>query len=87
MHIAQFWHTLLIASLSLCGAVGLLALVRPRLFAAIATWGSRWINFHRFLDFLDRRVDVDRLIIPHSRILGGAVLASVSVLGYVFFVS
>lgn len=87
MHIAQFWHALLIASLSLCGAVGLLALLSPRLFTAVATWGSRWINLQRFLDCLDKRVDVDRLLIPHSRILGGAVLASVSVLGYVFFVA
>lgn len=86
MDATLFWQTLLFASLGIVGLAGLLALISPRLFATVATSSSRWINTRRFLDYFDRQVNVDRLILPHSRLLGGLVLASVAILGYVFYI-
>jgi hypothetical protein len=87
MDVTQFWHTLLITSLGAFGAFGLLALVNPRLFAAVATFSSQWVNSKRFFDFLDRRINVDKFVLPHSRLLGVLVLASVVAIGYVFRVA
>jgi hypothetical protein len=56
-------------------------LLSPRLFQRIAAKGSHWIDTQRLIERLDRRYDVDHYILPHSRILGALVVASVVVLG------
>jgi hypothetical protein len=67
--------------LALCGALGLLALVSPSLFQRIATAGSRWFDTQKWIERLDRRYDIDRYVLPHSRVLGALVIASVVFLG------
>jgi hypothetical protein len=87
MDATHFWHTLLFASLGLCGVTGLLALVSPRLFTTVASSSSRWINSRRFFEYFDRQFNVDQFVLPHSRLLGVLVLASVAVLWYAFRVA
>jgi hypothetical protein len=85
MNAAHFWPTLLVALFGFSGFFGLLAIVSPRLFEAIATRSAQWIDSEQFLKYLDRQIDIDRFILPHSRVFGGTVLASVAVLGYFIF--
>ena len=70
-------------SLSLCGLVGLMAIVSPRKFSLLAVRGSRWFDTNKVADVLDKRVDVDRYILPFSRLLGAVVVVAVAVLAYV----
>jgi len=63
---------------------GLLAMVSPRHFASLAGGGSKWIDTSRYLEALDRRIDIDALVIRLSRLFGLAVLASAAVLAYFY---
>ena len=64
---------------ALFGAVGLIALSSPRLFASLTRFGNRWIETSKFLSKFDAQVDVDSKILPHSRWLGAAVVGAVAV--------
>jgi hypothetical protein len=70
--------------LGLLATVGLLAVLSPRRFQAIATRGSQWVDTNRLLSLLDRRVDVDQYLLPASRSLGAIVLLATVLLGFLF---
>ena len=70
--------------LSLCGLMGLLALLSPRWFSRIATYTGQWIDSAKALAAFDKRVDIDQYALRHSRILGTLVVVSVSLLGYLY---
>jgi hypothetical protein len=72
------WSIVVIA-----GALGLVALVSPRWFAAIARAGNHWVDTSKWLAKFDTRVDVDSRLLPYSRHLGAAVIASVAALAFV----
>jgi hypothetical protein len=76
---ATFW-----LAIGLLTSVGLLAIVSPKRFAALSTRGNRWIDTEKLLQPLDARIDVDRYVLPFSRLLGVAVLASVAMLAALF---
>jgi hypothetical protein len=78
----QILEPALWALLCVFGLLGALALFSPRHFHRVATEGSRWIDTDRILAWLDRRYDVDSLVLPFSRVLGALVIASVIVLGW-----
>ena len=69
-----------LSALGLIGVFGAIALVSPRMFASLAKGGGRWLDTSHVLATLDKRVDVDDRVLPHSRLLGVAVLASVALL-------
>jgi hypothetical protein len=71
------------AFLGIVGFLGLLALVSPTRFNALATRSGQWIDTSKLSAVVDKRIDVDRFVLPFSRLLGVAVLASVAVLAYV----
>jgi hypothetical protein len=75
---AVLWSTL-----GLLGLVGVIAVVSPSRFARLATRSGRWVDTNKIVAVLDKRVDIDHYILPFSRLLGVAVLASVAVLIYV----
>jgi hypothetical protein len=79
------WEPVGWALLLIFGLLGALALASPRLFERIATGGSRWIDTNQMLAVLDKRYDIDRHILPFSRVLGALVLASVAVLGMLLY--
>lgn len=74
---------LLWTSLTIIGLVGLMAVLSPTRFNILATRGATWVDTSKLTTALDRRIDVDRFVLPFSRILGVAVLAAVGVLAYV----
>jgi hypothetical protein len=69
--------------LGAAGVLGLIALVSPRWFAAIARVGNHWVDTSKWLARFDTRVDVDARILPYSRHLGAVVIASVTLLAFV----
>jgi hypothetical protein len=78
--VAVLWSIIAFA-----GVMGLVALVSPRHFAAIARVGNHWVDTSKWLARLDTRVDVDSRLLPYSRHLGAALLASLGVLAIVLF--
>jgi hypothetical protein len=78
-------HAIACTLLALTGGLGLVALLSPRLFQRIATKGSHWIDTQKLIEQLDRRYDVDRYVLPHSRLLGALVVASVVLLAGLLF--
>ena len=72
--------------LALAGLVGLVALVSPKTFRSVAEFGGRWLDSEKLLAKLDRKIDVDRLVMPYSRWLGAAVVAAIAILCFRFSV-
>lgn len=75
-----FAQTLSLGTCALLGvlaAVGLVALASPTCFSRIARRGGEWIDTQKVVDVLDKRIDIDETVLPYSRVLGFAVLASV----------
>ena len=73
------------AFLAVVAVLGLVALVSPRRFAALAQRGSKWIDTSRVVEAMDRRVDVDQHIIRHSRVFGVLVIVAALVLASLFY--
>ncbi|HEY2882929.1 MAG TPA: hypothetical protein VGJ15_10855 [Pirellulales bacterium] len=69
--------------LALVGMLGFIALVSPSLFASLSRRSGQWVDTNKLAQVLDRRVDIDHYVLPFSRLLGAAVLASVAVLAYI----
>lgn len=78
------WAPVVWVALGMIAALGLIAIVSPSRFAAIATRGNHWVDSGKYLEVLDRKVDVDQLVLPFSRWLGVAVLASVALLAVLY---
>ena len=78
------WAPVVWVALGMIAALGLIAIVSPSRFAAIATRGNQWVDSGKYLEVLDRKVDVDQLVLPFSRWLGVAVLASVALLAVLY---
>jgi hypothetical protein len=74
-------HTWIWALLGLFGAFGLTAVLSPRFFTVVATKSSTWIDVNKALAKLDKQVDIDRYVLPHSRLLGVAVITAVALFG------
>ncbi len=70
------------STLALVGGAGVVALVSPARFSALASLGSRWYDTDRFFNMFNRRVDVDQALQPYIRPLGAAVLAAVAMLAW-----
>jgi hypothetical protein len=68
--------------LALLAVLGALALISPRLFTTLALRGGHWVETESYLNKLNTRVEIDQLILPHSRWLGAATLAAVATLGW-----
>ncbi len=80
--VAMNWDSLVWIFLGIVGSVGLLAILSPRRFSALAARGGHWVDTSKVLAQLDRRVDIDAYVLPFSRVLGVAMLAVVALTGY-----
>ena len=76
-------QAILFGSLLLVGLIGMIAILSPQWFATLATRSGRWVDTKKALEVLDKRVDIDHYVLPFSRLLGVAVVASVAVLCWV----
>lgn len=75
-----FWGLVAVA-----GLPAVIALVNPGLFARLDSRGNRWIDSSKVLELLDKRIDVDHLLLPFSRLLGGAAVSSLLALGCLLY--
>ena len=81
-------QTLLISSATVSASLGILALASPRVFSLLVARSNTWIDVNRFFPItnsrvfrlFDRRVDVDRYALRHSRKAGIAMLVAAVVL-------
>lgn len=80
----SFWETCFWFLLAIAGLVALVALVSPAAFRSLAEFGGRWRDSSKLLEKLDKQIDVDRLVLPYSRALGAAVLATIAILCFRF---
>jgi hypothetical protein len=74
------WGSISWVLLGCAGIVGFVALVSPKTFRSLADLGGRWLDSEKLLARLDKRIDIDRMVLPYSRWLGAAVLATVAIL-------
>lgn len=82
--IQNFWGPCSWFLLAAAGLIGLVALVSPKTFRSLAELGGRWLDSEKLIAQLDKRIDVDRLVLPYSRWLGAAVVAAVAILCFRF---
>lgn len=82
--IQNLWGPCCWILLGAAGLIGLVALVSPKSFRSLADYGGRWLDSEKLIAQLDKRVDVDRLVLPYSRWLGAAVVATVAFLCFRF---
>lgn len=75
-----FWETCFWSLLAVAGVLALIALVSPAMFRSLAEYGGRWRDSSKLLEKLDKPIDVDRLVLPYSRVLGAAVIATIAIL-------
>ena len=71
------WHAVLLPLLAAVGLLGLLAVVKPSLFRRVATFSSH--------SLADTSFDIERYILPHSRLFGAVVLSTVAVCWFRLF--
>lgn len=64
--------------MAFCVLCGLLALLAPRAFALFARKSSRWVESRKYLEYLDRTVDIDRFILSRSRLFGALLLLAIA---------
>jgi hypothetical protein len=76
-------RTALWAGLVLVAVLGLVAVLSPSHFRSLATSGSRWFDTNKVAAIFDKQFEVDRYVLPFSRLLGVTVLLAVVVLTYV----
>ena len=76
------WLPIAWTVLAMLAVLGILALVSPRLFTTLALRGGRWVETEQYLNKLNSRIEIDELVLPHSRWLGAATLAAVATLGW-----
>ena len=74
------WEWLVWALLALAGSAALLAVLKPSVFQTISARSSRWIDVDRFTRKLDKRIEIDHRVLPHSRLLGAMSVAACGVL-------
>ncbi len=63
-----------IAVIALLTAVGLLALLSQKWFTTVSKIAARWFDTNSWLRRGDRLIDVDEMVLKHSRLFGGVVL-------------
>jgi hypothetical protein len=79
-----FWGTCFWVLLVSVGLLALIALFSPSAFRSLANFGGRWLDSGKWLARLDKQIDVDRLVLPYSRYLGAAVIATIAILCFRF---
>ena len=72
------WHAVLLPLLTAAGLLSLLAVLKPSLFRRVAAFSSHSIDTSKLHSLLDTSIDIDRYILPHSRLFGTAVLSTVA---------
>jgi hypothetical protein len=71
--------------LGICSVVAVVAIVSPRSFSILTNHSSTWVDTNKLLSALDHRVDIDKYVLPFSRILGVSVLVAVAILAFVYW--
>jgi diguanylate cyclase (GGDEF)-like protein len=85
MHIlAPFWPPFFFFVLGLAGTCGLLAIVSPKAFAAVAAYSNRLVNATKSDTVLDKWIDIDRFVLQHARYFGFLVTISVVYLWFLW---
>jgi uncharacterized membrane protein YesL len=79
-----FWTNCLWILLAIAGLLAVVALVSPATFRSLAKHGGQWLDSSKLVAFLDKQIDIDRLVLPYSRVLGAAVIATIAILCFRF---
>ena len=74
---------IVLPSLALVGATGVLAMISPRLFSRVARSSSLWVDFDGLVNRMQRRIDIDHQVLKYCRLFGMVVLAAVGALAIV----
>lgn len=85
MHVlSQFWPPFFYFMLGFAGISGLLAIISPKAFAAVAGYSNRLVNSSQTDTVLDKWIDIDRFVLQHARYFGLLVIVSVVYLWFLW---
>ena len=70
----QAWPNIFFSLLGLCGIVGLVAVVSPKMFARVAETGGLRVIKPKSPLLFESTIDIDQLVIRHSRQFGTVVI-------------
>ena len=70
----EAWPIIFLSLLGLCGVVGLLAVISPKMFALVAETGGLWIAKPKSVSLFETSIDIDQFVIRHSRQFGIVVI-------------
>jgi len=70
-------------TLGIISALGMLAIVSPSRFTALTTRSSTWVDTDKFLTALDKRIDIDKYVLPFSRTLGVSVVLAAAIIALI----
>lgn len=79
------WNIVFFGLVGVAGLPALMAVVSPRTFARFARQGNQWFDSSKALACLDKRVDIDEMLLPFSRYLGAAAVVSLTALGLALY--
>ncbi len=78
-----FWQPLVWILLGMVATMGLIALVRPKLFALLADRSSKWVDTSKVAEMLEKPHNIDDFIFRYCRTFGVAVIVSAVFLAFV----
>ncbi len=79
----EFLSVFLPTLLAITGAIGALAIVSPKRFAIVASYGARTVTHGGGNTKADRWFDIDTFVVEHSRLFGCIVLSTEAFIWYV----
>ncbi|MBX3411170.1 MAG: GGDEF domain-containing protein [Pirellulales bacterium] len=85
MHaLSHFWPPFFYFMLGFAGISGLLAIISPKAFAAVAGYSNRLVNASQTDTVFDKWIDIDRFVLQHARYFGLLVTVSVVYLWFLW---
>ena len=79
-NLLKMWELFFPILLGFGGLAGLLSLVSPRAFAAVAQFSGQWVGPAKLQTSMDKRFNIDSFFLEHSRLFGVMVTTSIAYL-------
>lgn len=76
------WRPLLQTLLGFSAGTAAVALISPKLFERVSSMTNRGCNLSEWIAKLEQPIDADRFLRPYCRVLGGAALVVVTLVGW-----
>lgn len=70
--------------ISVFAVCGLIAIASPKSFTLLSRCSNQWVDTSKLAAVLDKRIDIDRYVLPFSRALGVAVILALVLVSWLY---